>query len=122
MEIAGGCQAGFRSKAQKSGAPMVPIVSPGRILYDLYVIFDADSNLMGGGLRRGLGACSRMRRFIMSEVNKILIEVIYKADYCLPCLYMEQTVREVLTKYAEFIEYHRMDFLHGERKIFNFFL
>jgi hypothetical protein len=52
----------------------------------------------------------------MSKVNKILIEVMYKADYCLPCFYMDETVREVLTKYADFIEYHRVDFLRGEGK------
>lgn len=40
----------------------------------------------------------------------------YKADYCLPCLYMDQTVREVLTKYADVIEYRRVDFLRGDGK------
>ena len=43
-----------------------------------------------------------------------MIEVMYKADYCLPCLYMDETVREVLAKYADSIEYHRVDFLRGE--------
>jgi len=37
----------------------------------------------------------------MSTQNpqKILIEVIYKADYCLPCLYMDETVRAILPQY-----------------------
>ncbi|MGB5422465.1 MAG: hypothetical protein WBN03_09920 [Desulfobacterales bacterium] len=52
----------------------------------------------------------------MPKVNKILIEVMYKADYCLPCFYMDETVREVLEKYADSIEYHRVDFLKGEGK------
>jgi len=50
----------------------------------------------------------------MPEANKILIEVIYKADYCLPCFYMDQTVKEVLEKYTNFIEYHRVDFMRGD--------
>lgn len=50
----------------------------------------------------------------MPKTSKILIEVMYKADYCLPCLYMDQTVKEVLEKYANFIEYHRVEFLRGE--------
>ncbi|RJQ85644.1 MAG: hypothetical protein C4519_02975 [Desulfobacteraceae bacterium] len=40
----------------------------------------------------------------------------YKADYCLPCFYMDQTVLEVLAKYADFIDYQRVDFLRGEGK------
>jgi thiol-disulfide isomerase/thioredoxin len=52
----------------------------------------------------------------MPNANKILIEVMYKADYCLPCFYMDQTVLEVLAKYADSIEYQRVDFLRGEGK------
>jgi thiol-disulfide isomerase/thioredoxin len=52
----------------------------------------------------------------MPNANKILIEVMYKADYCLPCFYMDQTVLEVLAKYADVIEYHRVEFLRGEGK------
>jgi hypothetical protein len=47
---------------------------------------------------------------------KILIEVMYKADYCLPCFYMDQTVQEVLPRYGAAVEYHRVDFLKGEGK------
>jgi hypothetical protein len=46
--------------------------------------------------------------------NKIFIEVVYKADYCLLCLYMDQTVRQVITKYADNVEYQRVDFLRCE--------
>lgn len=53
---------------------------------------------------------------MMPKANKILIEVMYKADYCLPCLYMDETVREILAKYADAIEYHRVDFLRGDGK------
>ncbi len=38
------------------------------------------------------------------ESKKILIEVMYKADYCLPCLYMDEAVREVLPKYDDYVE------------------
>ena len=47
---------------------------------------------------------------------KIIIEVIYKADYCLPCLYMDETVRAVLPKYKKYAEYHRVDFMKGDGK------
>ena len=48
--------------------------------------------------------------------KKILIEVIYKADYCLPCLYMDEAVREVVPKYVEHVEYQRVEFMIGEGK------
>lgn len=47
---------------------------------------------------------------------KILIEVMYKADYCLPCFYMDEAVREVLPKYAKHVKYTRVDFMKGEGK------
>jgi hypothetical protein len=48
--------------------------------------------------------------------DKILIEVMYKADYCLPCYYMDEMVREVLPSYASRVEYRRVDFLKGGGK------
>ncbi len=48
--------------------------------------------------------------------KKILIEVMYKADYCLPCLYMDETVREVVPKYVKYVEYQRVDFMKGQGK------
>jgi len=48
--------------------------------------------------------------------KKILIEVMYKADYCLPCLYMDEAVREVVPKHKDYVEYQRVDFLKGEGK------
>jgi hypothetical protein len=47
----------------------------------------------------------------MNAGDKILIEVMYKADYCLPCLYMDETVRAVLPKYAPQIDYRRVEFM-----------
>jgi hypothetical protein len=47
---------------------------------------------------------------------KIIIEVMYKADYCLPCFYMDEMVRLVLPNYADRVEYRRVDFLIGEGK------
>ena len=52
----------------------------------------------------------------MVEREKILIEVMYKADYCLPCLYMDETVREILPKYEKHIHYRRVDFMRGSGK------
>ena len=47
----------------------------------------------------------------MAAKKKILIEVMYKADYCLPCLYMDEAVRQVLPQYAEHVIYRRGEFL-----------
>ena len=47
---------------------------------------------------------------------KIIIEVMYKADYCLPCFYMDEMVQSVLPKYGNRVEYRRVDFLIGEGK------
>jgi len=47
---------------------------------------------------------------------KILMEVMYKADYCLPCYYMDEMVRSVLPNYADRVEYRRVDFLIGGGK------
>ena len=48
--------------------------------------------------------------------KKILIEVMYKADYCLPCLYMDEAVREIIPKYDQNVEYRRVEFLKGDGK------
>jgi len=42
----------------------------------------------------------------------------YKADYCLPCLYMDEAVRELLPKYDDHIEYRRVDFMGTGKKRF----
>ena len=52
----------------------------------------------------------------MAEKPKILIEVMYKADYCLPCYYMDETVRNVIPQYKDSIEYQRVDFMTGGGK------
>jgi hypothetical protein len=52
----------------------------------------------------------------VSKSKKILIEVIYKADYCLLCLYMDEAVCEVLPQYSEKVEYRRVEFMKGEGK------
>ena len=36
--------------------------------------------------------------------QKILIEVMYKASYCLPCVYMDEAVCEVMAKYDKYAE------------------
>jgi hypothetical protein len=50
-------------------------------------------------------------RGAVPESSKLLIEVIYKANYCLPCHYMDQAVQEVLPKYSGHVEYRRVSFL-----------
>jgi hypothetical protein len=46
----------------------------------------------------------------------MLIEVIYKADYCLPCYYMDETVKKIIPKYRDLIEYRRVDFMKQKGK------
>jgi len=55
-------------------------------------------------------------RIIVKNSRKIVIEVMYKASYCLPCFYMDEAVREVLPKYNGQIEYRRVEFMKGEGK------
>jgi len=43
--------------------------------------------------------------------RKLLIEVMYKADYCLPCLFMDQTVHEILPQYSDRVTYRRVEFM-----------
>ncbi len=50
------------------------------------------------------------------SAKKILIEVMYKADYCLPCLYMDEAVREIMPKYDKYVEYRRVEFMKGDGK------
>ena len=52
----------------------------------------------------------------METLQKVVIEVMYKADYCLPCLYMDAAVREVLPQYRDRVEYRRVDILIGKGK------
>ena len=40
----------------------------------------------------------------------------YKASYCLPCVYMDEAVREVMSKYDKYAEYHRVEFMKGDGK------
>ena len=48
--------------------------------------------------------------------KKILIEVMYKASYCLPCLFMDEAVREIMPKYDKYAEYRRVEFMQGDGK------
>jgi len=52
----------------------------------------------------------------MDKAKKMVIEVMYKADYCLLCYYMDEAVREIVPKYENYVEYHRVDMLKGEGK------
>ncbi len=52
----------------------------------------------------------------MRDLEQIVIEVMYKADYCLPCYYMDETVMETIPKYAPHIAYRRVDFMTSKGK------
>jgi hypothetical protein len=49
----------------------------------------------------------------VAEGRRLLLEVIYKAHYCLPCVFMDEAVREVLPNYAGQIDYRRVAFLES---------
>ncbi len=49
---------------------------------------------------------------------KLLIEVMYKADSCLPCFYMDEAVHEVLPQYNDRVEYRRVDLASSGKKRF----
>ncbi len=52
----------------------------------------------------------------MSLEKKMVVEVMFKAEYCLICLYMDEAVREILPDYEDCVEYRRVDILKGEGK------
>ena len=52
----------------------------------------------------------------MVVIEKIIIEVMFKANYCLICTYIDEAIREVLPQYEEYIDYRRVDILKGEGK------
>ena len=55
---------------------------------------------------------NRLKNFMknfMKNLKKILIEVMYKADSCLPCFYMDEAVREILPQYNGRVKYQRVD-------------
>ena len=52
----------------------------------------------------------------MKSSSRIIIEVMYKAHYCLLCKYMDEAVRETLPQYQEQVEYHRVDIMQGDGK------
>lgn len=48
--------------------------------------------------------------------HKLKIEVMYKADYCLPCYYMDESVREIMPDYQDRATYSRVDILTPDGK------
>ena len=45
----------------------------------------------------------------MDTFKKVKIEVMYKADSCLPCFYMDEAVKEILPFYSDGLIYQRVD-------------
>jgi len=54
----------------------------------------------------------------MEDAKKIIIEVMYKADYCLPCFYMDEAVLEILPQYNGRIEYRRINLTSSGKERF----
>ncbi len=52
----------------------------------------------------------------MTEAGKVIVEVMYKARYCLICQYMDEAVKAVLPEFTDKIEYRRVDIMQGEGK------
>ena len=45
----------------------------------------------------------------MGTQKKVVIEVMYKASYCLPCVYMDKAVEDILGEYSDILAYARVD-------------
>ena len=45
----------------------------------------------------------------MGYSGRILLEIMYKAQYCLPCVYMVEAIQEVLPNYSGHIEYVKVN-------------
>ncbi|MCP4672551.1 MAG: hypothetical protein GY857_14750 [Desulfobacula sp.] len=54
----------------------------------------------------------------MEDSQKLIIEVMYKADYCLPCFYMDEAVQEILPQYNDSIEYRRINLTSSGKERF----
>lgn len=52
----------------------------------------------------------------MESQKKIVIEVMFKANYCLISYYMDEAMREVLPYYKDYVEYQRVDILKSMGK------
>lgn len=52
----------------------------------------------------------------MKPSKKIIVEVLHKADYCLPCFYMEAAIQAVLPRYQQNVDYRRVNILAGKGK------
>ncbi len=52
----------------------------------------------------------------MNPEQKITIEVMYKADYCLPCFYMDEAVKQILPAYSDVVIYDRVNMLTEKGK------
>ena len=52
----------------------------------------------------------------MKSTDKVIIEVMYKARYCLICQYMDEAVKEILPEFGDHVEYRRVDILQGGGK------
>lgn len=47
------------------------------------------------------------------HADRLILEVMYKADYCLLCYYMDEAICEVLPKYGDKVHYQRVEFLRS---------
>jgi len=65
-------------------------------------------------MKEGAGASVKEDKTLDHE--KILLEVTYKGESCLPCYYMEKAVCQVLPGYAGKVIYRRVDFGKKEGK------
>lgn len=52
----------------------------------------------------------------MKPSEKIIVETLYKADYCLPCVYMEAAIQAVLPRYRHTVDYRRVNILASDGK------
>ena len=51
---------------------------------------------------------------LAQQPKKLLLEVMYKADYCLLCYYMDEAICDIMPLYHDRVEYRRVEFLKGD--------
>lgn len=44
----------------------------------------------------------------MQTISKLLVEVIYEGDHCIPCVYMAEAVQAVVSKFGDMVEWRKV--------------
>lgn len=48
------------------------------------------------------------RKREMQRTNKLLVEVIYEGDHCIPCVYMAEAVEAAVSRFGDMVEWRKV--------------